>query len=637
MNAKSTISKTGCVHFIGSGPGDPELLTLKAQRLIAAADLILYAGSLVNPQVLRHARPNTPRHNTADLCLEEQIALMRTATERGGSVARLHTGDPAIFGAIYEQMRALDGVGIAYDVVPGVSSALAAAAALTIELTIPELTQTVVFSRVSGRTPVPPRESLSHLAALRCSLVLFLSVGMLSRVTAELAAAGYEDETPIAVVYRVSWPDQRIVRGTLRDIAQRVEQAEITRQALIIVSPALRSDLQETAAVSHLYGTAMDQPMRRDRPAIITLTRLGTETGLRLHAEMPDAHLYVPRRFLPESVDTIDDGVFPFDISIRQVLQSAFQEHGALICIMASGIVVREIAPLLRNKHSDPAVVVADARGEYAVSLLSGHKGGANRLAHRVAAILGGQAVITTASDVQGLPALDLIGRQEGWVLEAQRDLTAVTAALVNSEPVGVWQESGDESWWPDPAPHHLQRHASCALLAAAAPVAALLITHHRVAADVQATFRHAVIYHPRVLAIGVGCNRGTPADEIEAAIADTLASANLAPQSVACLATVEAKADEVGLLTLCTRRDWPLRTYSVAELNRVENLPNPSIWAERALGARGVAEPAAALAARADQWLVEKKKYANVTVALCLVQHDKPATHGEDAHERID
>ncbi len=607
-------SGEGQVFFVGAGPGDPELLTLKAERLIKRADLILYAGSLVNPAVLEHARPEAELRSSADMKLSEQIALMRNAVEKGQTVVRLHTGDPAVFGATMEQMRELDRADIPYAVVPGVCSAFAAAAALGIELTLPGDTQTVILSRLSGRTPVPESEALSKLAAHRSSLVLFLSVGMVERVVRELRAAGYDDETPIAVVYRVGWPDERIIRGSLDDIARKVADAEVTHQAVIVVSPGLAgtTDVQD----SHLYGAGMEAPTREESTAIIALTQGGAETGRKLHGMMADSVLYLPARF-DEMEDEDDPATEPFDISIRQVLQSAFQKHTALVCIMATGIVVRELAPMLRSKHVDPGVVVLDERGEHAVSLLSGHKGGANGLARRVADLLGSAAVLTTSSDVQGLPAVDLLGEDEGWVLRRGSCLTAVSAALVNGASVGVFQEAGSETWWPDPTPAHLGRYDSLDDLVEAAPEAAIVISAHRVPGQVLETVPSTIVYHPPSLAVGVGCNRHTPAEEIVEAILTTLNDAGLARESVCCVATIEHKADEQGLLEACEVEGWPLRFFPSDQIASVEDLPNLSRAAYRALGVWGVAEPAAMLAAGTDELLVEKQKHTNVTVAV--------------------
>lgn len=610
------LTETGCVHFIGAGPGDPELLTLKAQRLIAEADVILYAGSLVNPAVLSHARPDAEIHNSADMKLAAQIDLMARAATAGRAIARLHAGDPTIYGAIAEQMRGLDAAGVVYDVIPGVTSATAAACALRIEYTLPDETQTLILTRMAGKTPVPAAEALPTLAAHRASMAIFLSTGMMAEVVGALLAAGYAADTPIAVVFRATWPDEQVIRGTLADITDRLQQAEITHQGLIVVSPALRTAQQPAAAASHLYGAAQEQPCRTPTTAIITLTRRGTETGRRLHAALPDSILCSPQRFLTAQ-DLAAPGVRPYAIAVRQVLQDAFRTHAALVGVMASGIVVRELAPLLRSKHSDPAVVVVDEAGQYAVSLLSGHLGGANALARRVAAVLGGTPVLTTASDGQGMPALDLLGAEWGWRIERADQLTAASAALVNGEPVGVWQEAGETAWWPDPAPGHLRRYASLADLVAAAPAAALLITPHLLPEATLQAFPAAVIYRPPCLAVGVGCNRGASADEIIAALEATLADAGLSPYAVCCVATVEDKRDEAGLIAACAAHHWPLELVPRQRLAAVPGLPNPSPAALAALGVPGVAEPAALVAAGAAKLLVEKRRFANVTVAV--------------------
>lgn len=238
------------VHFVGAGPGDPELITVKGQRLIAAADTVIYAGSLVNPALLDLTKPGAAIMNSAAMTLEEVIAAIVQAIGEGRVVVRLHTGDPSLYGAIREQMDALDARGIAYEVVPGVSSFLAAAAALRCEYTLPEVTQTVIVTRLEGRTPVPEREKLAQLAAHRATMCIFLSVHMLDGVVAELTAGGYPPDTPVAVVQKASWPDEKIYRGTLDTIARTVAEAGVDRTAMIVVGRCLDGDY----ALSKLYS-----------------------------------------------------------------------------------------------------------------------------------------------------------------------------------------------------------------------------------------------------------------------------------------------------------------------------------------------------------------------------------------------
>ena len=245
------------VVFLGAGPGDPELLTLKGRRLLDTADLVVYAGSLVNPALLEGIRAAC--HDSAALDLEAIMTLLADGYQRGLRTVRLHTGDPAVYGAIREQMQWFDARAIPYEVVPGVSSVFAAAAALRTELTVPEVTQTVILTRQAGRTPVPERESLARLAAAQATMCIFLSVSMMGRVVEDLRAGGYPVDTPIAVVERASWPDERIVRGTLANIAARVADSGIRKTAMIVVGPALSAD---SRVASKLYDAAFSHEYR---------------------------------------------------------------------------------------------------------------------------------------------------------------------------------------------------------------------------------------------------------------------------------------------------------------------------------------------------------------------------------------
>ncbi|MEI8355367.1 MAG: precorrin-4 C(11)-methyltransferase [Deltaproteobacteria bacterium] len=241
------------LFFVGAGPGDPELITVKGARLLREADLIIYAGSLVDRRLVREYAPDAEIYDSACMTLEETTAVIAESVLNGKRVVRLHTGDPSIYGAMQEQMAELDNFGITYAVVPGVTSAFAAAAVLKQELTLPEVSQTVIFTRMEGKTPVPGNESLAEIAKIGATLVIYLSVSMINRVVAELLQGAYSTETPVAVVYRASWPDERIVEGTLANIANLVKEAEIGKQALILVGDVLRARLEGLKAKSLLY------------------------------------------------------------------------------------------------------------------------------------------------------------------------------------------------------------------------------------------------------------------------------------------------------------------------------------------------------------------------------------------------
>ena len=232
------------VVFVGAGPGDPRLITVAGRDAVADADVLLYAGSLVNPEVLKWAKPDATIHDTAGMNLDQTTRVCLEAARAGKQVVRLHTGDPSLYGAIQEQLAPLEQAGVPCRVVPGVSSAFASAAALATQLTLPDVSQSVVFTRLPGRTPVPETESLERFAATSATLCVFLSVDRIAQVVTLCRAGGRADDTPVAVVSRASWPDQREVCGTLADIADKVRDAGIRRQAMILVGDALRPRLE---------------------------------------------------------------------------------------------------------------------------------------------------------------------------------------------------------------------------------------------------------------------------------------------------------------------------------------------------------------------------------------------------------
>ncbi len=242
---------------MGAGPGDPELLTLKAKRLLESADVVVYAGSLVNPEVLKHAR-RAELYDSAGMTLEEILEVLEREAKRGRRVVRLHSGDPSIYGAIAEQIRELKKRGVECEVVPGVSSFLAAAARLGVEYTVPEVSQTVILTRIAGRTPVPEKESLDKLARHRASMAIFLSVSYIEQVAEKLLSA-YDASTPAAVVYRVTWDDERIIRCTLGELADRVREAGIKKTALILVGEFLG----EQGESSKLYDKSFSHGYRK--------------------------------------------------------------------------------------------------------------------------------------------------------------------------------------------------------------------------------------------------------------------------------------------------------------------------------------------------------------------------------------
>lgn len=230
------------IHFVGAGSGADDLITVRGARLIAQADVVIYAGSLVNPALLKNCRPDCEIFDSASMTLEEVLAVMDKAESEGKTTVRLHTGDPSIYGAIREQMDALDARGYAYDITPGVSSFCGAAAALKAEYTLPNVSQTVIITRAEGRTPVPEKEQLRALAAHGSTMVLFLSTGLLEKAQQELISGGYSPDTPAAIVYKATWPDEKVFRCTVSTLAETARENQITKTALITVGGFLGSE-----------------------------------------------------------------------------------------------------------------------------------------------------------------------------------------------------------------------------------------------------------------------------------------------------------------------------------------------------------------------------------------------------------
>lgn len=241
------------VQFVGAGPGAPDLITVRGQEMLRRADVIIYAGSLVNPQLLDYAKEGCQIYNSAKMTLEEVLEVMVRAEQEGKTTVRLHTGDPCLYGAIREQMDALDQRNIAYEDCPGVSSFCGAAAALNLEYTLPDVSQSVIITRMAGRTPVPEKEEIASLAAHQATMVVFLSTGMLEKLTERLLAGGYREDTPAAIVYRATWEDEKTVLCTVGTLAQAAAEHGITRTALMIVGDVVshsgyrRSDLYNPA------------------------------------------------------------------------------------------------------------------------------------------------------------------------------------------------------------------------------------------------------------------------------------------------------------------------------------------------------------------------------------------------------
>ncbi len=374
------------------------------------------------------------------------------------------------------------------------------------------------------------------------------------------------------------------------------------------------------------------------RTAIVAISRRGAVLSGTLAASLDgDNRLYLDRRFIDGGNDVV-----PFDLPVRPLIQKLFHEYPRIVLFMPAGAAVRLLAPLLRLKGADPAVVCVDDAGRFAISLLSGHLGGADRLAQQVADILGATPVITSASHVTGTLAVDLLGQELGWRIEADSlDVTRASAAMINGEPVGIYQQAGEPDWWPSPWPDNLQVYSSLGSLAASSCAAALVISD-QIAPNTgkgpgyqdALGDKPMVLYRPRSLVVGMGCRRGVPSEELEELLLDTFSQHNLALKSLRCIATAELKRDEPGLLRLAETYGVALQCYGSDALNSMfpphptmtdattdetaaSPGPTPSPAARRLLGLWGVSEPAALLGSGGEELLVTKRKSARATIAV--------------------
>lgn len=378
----------------------------------------------------------------------------------------------------------------------------------------------------------------------------------------------------------------------------------------------------EAARPSRRPCPAATEPGRLpDRVTILAITRSGARVAGALARALPGARVRVASRWLAEA----GEAARPLQSNLGAEVARRFRAGESLVVVAAVGIVVRLIAPWLRAKELDPAVVAVDDAGRYAVSVLSGHLGGGNALAERVAAALGARPIITTASEARGLPAVDLLGQQWGWRVENLAAAKPVSAALVNGEPVGCVQDAGETAWWPCNAPPLTLCPTTAALSAAGLPG---IVVTDRLLPERGADSAPWLVLRPRTLVLGIGASTGVTADELEGLVRSALADAGLAWSSLALAATLDRKLAEPGLAAFAARHGVPLRGYSAAELAAMP-VPHPSAAVRRHVETPSVCEAAALLAANGGPLLATKRKSARATIAVARRAPDAASSRG--------
>jgi len=370
--------------------------------------------------------------------------------------------------------------------------------------------------------------------------------------------------------------------------------------------------------------------------AIYAITRHGIEIAKRLAADIAGADVYVSQKLFAEA----PPGAKPFALPMGPLLRETFTAYDCQVFVISVGAVVRMIAPLLENKKVDPAVVCVDDAARFAICVLSGHVGRGNAFTERVAELLVAAPVVTTASDAIGTLTVDILGRELGWTLDdPDRNVTRGCAAVVNAAPVFFVQECGEPDWWPleKPLPKGVRYATSLDEVDPASCEILLVATDRDFRETHPKHWANAVVYRPKSLVLGIGCDRGATAEMVERGVETILRKHSLSAKSVQAVATIEKKRDETALVSLATRLGGPLRCFSAEELDRVPGIENPSDTVKYFVGSRGVAEPAALLAAQAERLLVPKEIYTepgagrSMTLAAARVAFPKRARGASD------
>ena len=638
------------VHFVGAGPGACDLITVRGMNRIKEADVIIYAGSLVNPELLSYAKADCKIYNSAHMTLDAVVAVMREAEAAGKTTVRLHTGDPSVYGAIREQMDLLDEYGIKYDVCPGVSAVFGAAASLACEYTLPDVTQTLILTRAEGKTPVPEKENLRSLAAHRASLVLYMSSGLARKVRQDLLLGGYAEDTPAAVVYKATWPEEKIIRTTLAKLPEDMEAAGITKTALIIVSPALgsiyeKSKLYDAAFATEYRGaTEIALPAGIRRVLLITCSVRGYATMQKLAKKLENISG-------AEIIAKVKCEALP-EVSMKETVKACvdeyFEQVDAIVFVTASGIAVRSVAEHLTHKSKDPAIVCMDECSKHVISLVSGHAGGANALTQMLADVMWATPVITTATDVEGQFSIDDYAREHNLVVTDWAKAKAISAEVLATGAKPVWVDEAEVSQEEEKNACEICKEQKSTGIDVGKiendgceneiGVQKLQIGSHQVVITPQDVSVDAQTLQliPRCIVAGVGCKKGIPVDKIEHAVQDAFAKAGLRMEALCAVVSIDLKKEEAGLLEFCETRNVPFETYAAEELQAVPGTYSASEFVSGVTGVDNVCERSAVKyasehgmnqgeqllgrQAKHGELLLRKQAYGGVTVALAYV-----------------
>ncbi|MBR2779004.1 MAG: precorrin-4 C(11)-methyltransferase [Firmicutes bacterium] len=672
------------IYFVGAGSGAPDLITVRGRTLLHTADVIIYAGSLVNPELLKGIREDAEVHNSAYLDLDQVMEIMYRSQEEGKMLVRLHTGDPSIYGAVREQMDRLEERKIPFEVCPGVSSFSGAAASLKAEYTLPGVSQTLILTRMEGRTPVPPREKIRELARHGASMAVFLSAGMTERLQAELlASGGYSPETPCAVVYKATWPEEKIVRTELQNLAEETVRAGIRKTALILVGGFLGNDYE----LSKLYDKHFATEFRPAAPAQTAAAVSGTapepvaaenpdtqpepagkkpldvalapdpvaagspETAPEPVEDAPDP--YMGRRVLRktalcfadrgEALGRKLDGVRVLRhgrdfTKTGELTAKLFETEDAILFISAAGIAVRSIANEIRSgsKQTDPAVLVLDEGGQFVIPILSGHLGGANALAQALAERLGSRAVITTATDSRGIESIDLLAQRCGYHINDMAAAKAVTAAMLRGQPAEIRRV-------PDPAGADGEEPDALEVCVHPEEARAGELNRQEPNQEPDTLEIHAnppavtLTLTPKRYVLGIGCRRDTPPERLLAFVREELRRLAISEEQIYAVCSIEDKAGELAIHQAARHFHSPFLVFTAEQLEKMPGEFTGSEFVRQTVGTDNVCERSAmaGCGGRFDGFVLRKTAGSGVTLAAARRKPD-PAEVENAAYTRL-
>ncbi len=606
------------VHFVSAGPGDPDLITVKGRRYLEEADVVIYAGSLVNPELLNMTKKSCRIYNSAYMNLEDVLEVIEEAEKSDETTVRLHTGDTTLYSTIREQIEQLEERNIIWDVIPGVSAFQAASAAVGAELTLPGITQSVILTRCGGRTKVPDRESIARFAKHQSTMALYLSSSLADQVRKELMEGGYSGNTPVLIVYKASWPEERVYTATVESFPELMEREGITRTAVILIGEVFRylNKNEKGAAIdkaeqSKLYDAAFTTGYRQARRKTVWMCAC-TEKAVEMMEHLKTGWQRKHPDVRIETIVKCRNHPYSDKRSLKELVKDAFDRVDMMVFFSSTGIAVRSVAPLLKSKVTDPAVIAVDELGTYCIPLVSGHLGGANEYAEEISEIIQSEAVITTASDLEHKFAVDLFAKKNGLRITDMKKALEISARIVSGEELSIYSDfeiAGE-------APRGVRR--TDAKESADIYIESFKNAKRSPNRDQKPYdgYENALVLRPIDLDIGIGCRKGIQREDLDRSLCKVLDQIGADKTFIHSIGSIDLKMEEEALLSIVLENDLKSRFFSAKELMQLPGQYTESEFVRDITGVDCVCERSA-VALSGGNLIVPKTKFDGITIAV--------------------